>query len=75
MNIPRMIDEVKDNKKVKFVCLKNENMWYQTESGFQFPIPLSETVGGEFPVEDKALYYSRWIGRFIKDLEEEKSKS
>jgi len=75
MILPRMVDEVRDEKKVKFKCLKNKEMWYVTESGFEFPVPLSETEGAEFLAEDKALYFSRWIGRHIKDLQEALNES
>lgn len=73
MGIPKLIDEIKG--KVYFVCLKNKEqvkeLWYKTDSGFQFPIPLSDTEGAEFPAEDKALIYMRWIRKRIDILETE----
>jgi hypothetical protein len=70
MEIPKLIDEIKG--KVYFVCLKNKEqvkeLWYKTDSGFQFPIPLSDTEGAEFPSEDKALVYMRWIRKRIEVL-------
>lgn len=70
MNIPRLTDVVKGEQKVRFVCLKNKELWYKTDSGFDFPVPLHDTDGAEFLAEDKAIFFMRWIGRRINDLKE-----
>ena len=75
MIIPKLTDEVRGDKKVRFCSFKNKELWYVTESGFKFPIPLHDAEGGEFLAEDKAIYFTRWIGRYINDLVEEQSKS
>lgn len=71
MNIKNM---VKDNKKVYFVRFKKGNLYYKTECGFEFPVPVSDTGDGEFLREDKALTYMRWIRKQIKDIESELAK-
>lgn len=68
MVIPKLTDVVKGDQKVKFVSLKNKELWYVTESGFEFSVPLHDTDGAEFLAEDKAIYFMRWIGRRIQDL-------
>lgn len=53
------------DKKVKFRRLADEQMFYQTEDGFEFPVPLTETVGAVFLSEDKASLFMRWIRKEI----------
>lgn len=60
---------VKDNKKVKFIHYKNNDLWYITETGFTFPVPIDDCGDALFPAEDKALLYMRYIKKHIKFLE------
>lgn len=71
MKIPELRDEVKG--KVYFVCLKNHELWYKTDSGFDFPIPLEDSEGGIFLSEDKASLFMRWIRKRIQNLKDEES--
>lgn len=73
MVIPKITDEVGKGRKVYFVCLKNEELWYKTESGFEFPIPLADSVGGIFLNEDSASLFMRWIRKRIEVLKDEES--
>jgi hypothetical protein len=54
-------DLVSKGKTVRFVALMAGSIWYETEDGFAFPVPLSETDGATFLAEDKALFYMRFI--------------
>lgn len=65
-------DMVKNNKKVTFVRYRKGNLYYKTECGFEFPVPVSDTGDGEFLQEDKALTYMRWIRKQIQDIESDK---
>lgn len=49
-------------------------LWYVCENGFEFPIPLSETVGAEFKAEDKGMYFMRWIRPHLELVEKAKSE-
>lgn len=71
MKIPELKDEVKG--KVYFVCLKNRELWYKTDSGFEFPIPLEDSEGGIFLNEDKASLFMRWMRKRIQELKDEES--
>ena len=73
MNIPNIKDEVKDGKLVRFVRYEedrdgNQNLWYETESGFEFPISSEEAKGGTFHAEEKAMMCMRWIRKRIDFL-------
>ena len=65
----KMIDLVKDNKVVRFVHFRDEEFWYQHQDGLMFPISLKEaTTGrGTFLAEDKAIYFMRWMKKYIED--------
>jgi hypothetical protein len=57
---------VKDNKKVKFSFYRNEELWYNTECGFEFPVPTSDIGDACFLAEDKALLFMRYIRKHVE---------
>lgn len=64
---------VKDNRKAKFLYYKLGELWYETETGFKFPVPVEdkEEVGeAQFNAEEKALLLMRYIRRRVKVIEE-----
>ena len=63
-------DMVKDNKKVKFQRYKDMNLWYKTECGFEFPVPISDIGNATFLEEDKALLFMRYIRKHIVAITE-----
>lgn len=66
-NIKNMVK----NKKVFFVKYKKGELFYKTECGFEFPVPVSDTGDGIFLSEDKAITYMRWIRKQISNIEKE----
>ncbi len=68
MQLPNIKDEVKGGKKVVFVYYKEKELWYKTESGFLFPVPISDTGNGTFLAEDKAILFMRYIRQYIEVL-------
>lgn len=65
-------DMVKDNKVVKFQRYKYLNLWYVTECGFEFPVPIEDTGNGTFLEEDKAILFMRYIRKHRNVIEEGK---
>lgn len=61
-----------DNKLVYFQFYRDGELWYQTECGFEFPVPVSDTGKGMFKAQDKALLYMRWIRPQIEAVEKAK---
>jgi hypothetical protein len=57
---------VKDNKKVKFSFYRNNELWYTTECGFEFPVPISDIGDACFLAEDKALLFMRYIRKHVE---------
>ena len=70
----KLIDHVRDNQKVHFDFYRDGILYYKTDSGLIFEIPISDTKGGLFPRDDKALNYMRWIRPQLKKNEEAMSE-
>ena len=61
-------DMVSDGKKVKFLHYKHGELWYITETGFEFPVPVKDTGDGVFLPEDKAIFFMRYIRQHIDSI-------
>ena len=57
---------VKDGKKVTFKHYKLGELWYVTEDGFEFPVPIDDAGDGTFLAEDKALLFMRYIRKHME---------
>lgn len=71
MNIKNM---VKDGKKVKFIHYRFKELWYETEDGFKFPVPIDDTGEAIFLAEDKAMLFMRYIRMHLKSIAEGKTE-
>lgn len=56
-NIKNMIKD----KTVTFIEYRKGNLWYSTECGFLFPVPIEDTGDGTFKANDKAIMFMRYI--------------
>ena len=63
---------VKNGQKVYFSFYRKGELFYKTECGFEFPVPISDTGEGVFLNEDRAITYMRWIRKQVKNIEEGK---
>lgn len=54
----------------KFVAYRANNLYYRTESGLEFPIPISDTDQATFPAEIKAITLMRWIRKHLETLDQ-----
>ena len=61
-------DMVKDGKRVKFLHYKLSELWYQTEDGFSFPVPIADTGDGIFHSDEKAILLMRYIRKHVDML-------
>jgi hypothetical protein len=66
-------DMVKDGKKVKFTYYRKNELWYVTECGFEFPVPIEDCGDASFLAEDKAMMFMRYIRKHIATVESEKA--
>lgn len=68
----KLKDLVKDNKKVKFTYFRENKLWYQCEGGLIFPVDISTNDNNNvtFLAEDKAIFYMRWIRKYLNECKE-----
>ena len=59
-------DMVKNNKKANFIAYKESNLYYTTECGFVFPVPISDIGDGVFNATEKAMLLMRYIRKQIE---------
>lgn len=55
------LKELVKGKKVRFQFYRDGELWYATDDGFEFPVPIGDTGTGIFHAEDGAIQYMRWI--------------
>jgi hypothetical protein len=51
---------VANDRKVRFTQYKCGELWYVTECGFSFPVPIADAGDGSFLAKDKALLFMRY---------------
>jgi hypothetical protein len=61
-------DMVKD-KSVSFQYYKDGQLFYSTECGFIFPVPIDDVGTATLNAKDKALLFMRYIRKHIKTVE------
>lgn len=67
-------DMVKDGKKVKFMFYRSGELFYKTECGFEFPVPINDCGNGVFLAEDRAMLFMRYIRKHIANIEKEQAE-
>ena len=65
----RIKEMVKDRRKVRFSFYRDRELWYATEDGFEFPVPVDEVGNATFLHEDKAILFMRYIRKHIEFLD------
>lgn len=66
-------DMVKDNKQVVFKYYRDGQLFYETECGFEFAVPISDIGNATFFARDKAMLFMRYIRKHMKMLEDAKN--
>ena len=72
-----MLEMVK-GKKATFMFYNDGELWYTTECGFEFPIPVSdraEVGNATFNAEEKAITLMRYIRKHKEYLEKARKES
>jgi len=68
LNTRSIKDMVKDNQKVTFRFYRDGQLWYETECGFEFPVPISDAGTATFLAQDRAILFMRYIRKHIECL-------
>ena len=61
---------VVNNQKVRFSFYRDGELWYETECGFRFPVPVAESGTATFLAEDRAILFMRYIRKQLASIEE-----
>ena len=59
---------VSDNKQVTFVEYRQGNLWYSTEDGFKFPVPIEDIGTATFAATEKALLMMRYMRKHLDTI-------
>lgn len=61
LEIPSTKEMVNNNQKVHFKFYRDGELWYATDCGFEFPVPITDAGTATFLVEDRAILFMRYI--------------
>lgn len=65
-NIKEMVS---GGKRVHFMAYRQGELWYKTDCGFDFPVPIDDTGDGIFLNEDRAMLFMRYIRKHIATID------
>ena len=63
------ITEIVKNQNAHFVFYRDQCLFYETDNGFQFAIPISDAGSATFNHEEKAILLMRYIRKHIERTE------
>jgi len=69
--IPEIKELVRDNKMARLEFYRAGELWYVTDDGFKFPVPISDAGNGQFWAVEKAITLMRYIRLYLEKLKAE----
>jgi len=60
---------VSGGRKVRFRSFRENELWYETECGFVFPVPIEDIGNAVMLAEDKAILFMRYIRKHAALIE------
>ena len=67
-------DMVSGGKKATFLFYQQNELWYMTECGFKFPVPIEDIGEAIVHSTEKAMLLMRYIRKHIALIEAAKAK-
>lgn len=61
MDIALLKSRVKKGTRVTFSYYRGSSLWYKTEDGFFFPVPIEDIGAATFLAEDESILFMRYI--------------
>ena len=55
-------------QKVHFDFYRDGHLYYRTDSGFEFAVPIEDVKGATMLNEDKAIYFVRWMRKHMDQV-------
>lgn len=68
------IKDIVKNQNAHFVFYRDQCLFYETDNGFQFPVPLNDAGSATINHEEKAILLMRYIRKHIEKTENAKSE-
>ena len=53
---------------VTFLRYFDGDLWYRTDSGFSFPVPVSDAGTATFLATDRAMFFMRYIRKHMETI-------
>lgn len=73
MTLKEMLYNIDGSRKfVSFTHYSSGNLWCETEDGFAFPVPVSDTGQATFKSKDFAPLFMRYIRKHLELLQQSK---
>lgn len=68
-------EELKQHIKgvVTFEFYRAKELWYKTEDGFLFPVPIEDVGDATFLNQDKGILFMRYIRKYMIALAEDQT--
>lgn len=63
------IKDIVKNQNAHFVFYRDESLFYETDKGFQFPVPVADAGSATFNAEEKAILLMRYIRKHLVKTE------
>lgn len=57
--------------KVTFQYYRDGQLFYKSDSGLTFPVPVEDIGNATFLVEDKAMLFMRYIRKFLDSMKDQ----
>jgi len=67
VSTPKIIDLVK-GQQAHFQYYRDNELWYKTDSGFLFPVPISDVGNATFMRDEKAILLMRYIRKYREEI-------
>jgi hypothetical protein len=61
---------VSNDRQLSFVRYCDGELWYATDDGFEFPVPVADIGGATFLARDKALLFMRYMRKHLQVIEQ-----
>jgi len=61
------IKDIVKNQNAHFVFYRDKSLFYETDNGFQFPVPINDAGTATLRKEEKAILLMRYIRKHMEN--------
>ena len=66
------IKDIVKNQNAHFVFYRDKSLFYETDDGFRFPIPIDDAGSATLNQEEKAILLMRYIRKHLERIQHAK---